>query len=111
MADDHLIALVEEGDLAVIATGLEHHPQCDDEMSHLGDPPVRPGERRGPRQLENHVGAHRSADHVVVTAAERGEELGEETLAVGVEQFVTHVPQSMGRRRGFTTSAFRGHCS
>lgn len=92
MADDHLIAFVEEGDLAVGATRLKDHPQRDDEMSHFSDPFVCPGKRRGPGQNENHVGAHRSADHGVVTAPECGQKLCEEALAIGVEHLVVHLP-------------------
>ena len=75
MANDHVVAFVGEGDLAIVAAGLEDHAYRDDEPPHLGDPTMGAGQGRGAGQHEHDVGAHRSPDHRVVSATERGEEL------------------------------------
>jgi len=79
-APDHLVAGVEEGDGA--AARIEHHPRRDHEWPDLLESSIGPGERGGALQLENDVRPHRSPDHLVITAAERGQELGEDGLAL-----------------------------
>jgi hypothetical protein len=92
MTDDHLVAVVLEGDLPVVAARLQNHPQRDDEPAHLGDPTMGTGERRGAGQREHDVGTHRGSDHRVVPATERRQQLREESLALGGQCFVAGHP-------------------
>jgi hypothetical protein len=92
MADDHVVAVVEEGDLTVVAAGLEDHPQGDHEPSHLGDPTVGAGQGGRAGEHEHDVGAHRRSDHRVVPATERRQQLREESLALGGQCFVAGHP-------------------